>query len=138
MKAVADTSFILAYMNKDDAWHKRCRSVFKAQETIHLPQSTLSEVAFMLGRSGGNKRVAYFLNYLLTVQKLKLTTFTPEDLARTAELLEKYADTRVDFVDASVAAAERLGVTRILTLDQRDFQILRPKHIDHFELLPQA
>jgi uncharacterized protein len=139
MKAVADTSFILAYMNKDDAWHGRCRSVFKAQETMHLPQSTLSEVAFMLGRSGGNKRVAYFLNYLPTVEKLKLTTFMLEDLARTAELLEKYADTRVDFVDASVAAvAERLGVTRILTLDQRDFQILRPKHIDHFELLPQA
>jgi hypothetical protein len=36
------------------------------------------------------------------------------------------------------ALSERLQVTRILTLDRRDFQILRPRHIDHFELLPKV
>jgi uncharacterized protein len=27
-------------------------------------------------------------------------------------------------------------VTRILTLDRRDFGMIRPKHCDHFELVP--
>jgi hypothetical protein len=41
-------------------------------------------------------------------------------------------------VDASITAvAERLDITRILTLDQRDFRIIRPRHCDYFELLPQ-
>jgi predicted nucleic acid-binding protein len=45
----------------------------------------------------------------------------------------------VDFVDATIAAvAERLNITRILTLDQRDFQIIRPKHSDYFEILPSG
>ncbi|MDJ1182374.1 hypothetical protein PMH09_04135 [Roseofilum sp. BLCC_M143] len=44
---------------------------------------------------------------------------------------------RLDFVDASIAAvAERINVTRILTLDRRDFTILRPRHCDYFEILP--
>jgi hypothetical protein len=40
-------------------------------------------------------------------------------------------------VDALIVAmAERLKITRLLTLDRRDFQIIRPKHCDSFELLP--
>ncbi len=39
------------------------------------------------------------------------------DLERVAEILEKYADSRIDFVDASVmAVAERYGSKTILTL----------------------
>jgi uncharacterized protein len=51
--------------------------------------------------------------------------------------LAKYADSRIDFVDASVmAVAERYGITKILTLDRRDFRLLRPQHCQAFELLP--
>ncbi|MBI5670134.1 MAG: hypothetical protein HZC41_19230 [Chloroflexi bacterium] len=57
---------------------------------------------------------------------------------RTADLLDQYADSRVDFVDASIAAvAERLNLTRVLTLDQRDFGILRPRHVTRLEALPR-
>jgi predicted nucleic acid-binding protein len=60
-----------------------------------------------------------------------------EDLFRTAAILEQYIDARFDFVDASVIVmAERLGIKRILTLDRRDFEMVRPAHIPHFELLP--
>jgi len=69
--------------------------------------------------------------------KYRVLALEMEDLLRTAEILEQYADTRVDFVDATIAAvAERLKITRILTLDQRDFHIIRPKHIGYFEILP--
>jgi hypothetical protein len=29
-----------------------------------------------------------------------------------------------------------MEITHILTLDRRDFQIARPKHTPHFEILP--
>ncbi len=61
----------------------------------------------------------------------------PQDLARTAELLEKYADNKVDFVDcAIVAMAERLNLKKVLTVDRRHFTIFRPNHCDYFEIAP--
>jgi hypothetical protein len=35
-----------------------------------------------------------------------------------------------------IALAERLTVTRVMTLDVRHFQIVRPRHVESFELLP--
>lgn len=54
--------------------------------------------------------------------------FDLNDLARTAKILEKYADSQVDFVDcAIVAIAERLNIQRILTVDHRHIRIFRSK-----------
>jgi predicted nucleic acid-binding protein len=59
------------------------------------------------------------------------------DFERALAILDKYADSRIDFVDACIMAlAERLNVTRVLTFDRRDFGLYRPTHCDHFELLP--
>ncbi|MGB3494677.1 MAG: hypothetical protein WBA57_18260 [Elainellaceae cyanobacterium] len=60
-----------------------------------------------------------------------------QDIDRTAEILEQYADSKIDFVDANVMAmAERLNITTVLTIDRRDFQLFRAKHCDSFTLLP--
>ena len=41
------------------------------------------------------------------------------------------------YVDASIVAiAERLNVTRIATLDQRHFRMMRPRHVDALTLPP--
>src|ERR671932_26390 len=43
-------------------------------------------------------------------------------VARSAELIDQYADSDIGFVDTSiVAVAERLTITRILTLDRRHY-----------------
>jgi hypothetical protein len=40
-------------------------------------------------------------------------------------------------VDGSVvAAAERLGLAEVATLDRRHFSVVRPSHVDAFELSP--
>jgi uncharacterized protein len=60
-----------------------------------------------------------------------------EDILRIAEILDRYADSRIDFVDASVmAVAERLNIVTVLTLDRRDFSLFRPRHCDGFVLIP--
>ena len=35
-----------------------------------------------------------------------------------------------------ITLAERLGTTRIATLNYRHFRVVRPRHADAFELLP--
>ena len=56
-----------------------------------------------------------------------------EDYSRSAEILRQYSDAKLDFVDTLIVAiAERLNITRFLTLDRRDFQLIRPKHLQRF------
>ena len=59
------------------------------------------------------------------------------DLERAAELVETYSDLALGTVDAVVIAiAERLGASKIATLDRRHFTVVRPAHVPSFELLP--
>jgi len=64
---------------------------------------------------------------------------TKADLNRMAQLITQYPDMNLGTTDASVVAiAERLGITRIATIDRRHFPVIRPKHIDSFTLLPEV
>ncbi len=59
------------------------------------------------------------------------------DWLRIAALVSRYRDLPLGTVDGSVvAAAERLHVSKIATLDRRHFSIVRPAHTDAFELVP--
>jgi predicted nucleic acid-binding protein len=65
-----------------------------------------------------------FIRWLLA-GGVTLIDVIPEDLERSAELLEKYRDLPADFADATlVAIAERMGLREIATID-RDFGIYR-------------
>ena len=57
-------------------------------------------------------------------------------VGRSRELMKKYRDVPMDLADATlVALAEKLSVSRVLTLD-RDFRIYRIKGRKTFEILP--
>lgn len=136
MIAIADSSFVVALEIKSDRNRQRCLRVFESARFIYLPQSVLNEVCYFLTQTGGNRAASGFLKHLPQT-KYVLISLEHGDIARTAELLDTYADTRIDFVDATVAAvAERLNISYIFTLDRRDFQIIRPSHTAHFEILP--
>jgi hypothetical protein len=59
------------------------------------------------------------------------------DWSRIYELMEQYLDLPLGMVDASVIAlAERREVDVIATLDQRHFNVVRPRHVEAFRLVP--
>ncbi|MCE7985648.1 MAG: PIN domain-containing protein [Caldilinea sp. CFX5] len=136
MIAIADTGFVLAVAVTTDQRHAECLTAYRQYKRIYLPQSTLAEVAYLITRNGGNAATAYFLHGLSRT-KYQLVPLEAVDVIRTAQLLLQFADARIDFVDITIAAvAERLNITRILTIDHRDFRLLRPVHCPYFELLP--
>jgi predicted nucleic acid-binding protein len=138
MSAVADTSYVLAVAIETEKTHHLCLATHQQQEIVYLPQTTLAEIGYFLTQYYGNEAMARFL-VQLPQTKYRLVALEPEDILRTANLLQQYADTRIDFVDATIAAvAERLGITRVLTLDQRDFRMIRPSPVDYFEILPAS
>ena len=80
--------------------------------------------------------VASFLKGL-PMSRFSLLALLDEDILRVAEILDRYADSRIDFVDPSVmAVAERLNIVTVLTLDRRDFSLFRPRHCNSFILVP--
>ena len=140
--AIADTGFVVAILNQYDEGHAdslqiyaRCKS-----DCIFLPQTILVEIAQLILRDmrppAATRIITRFLRELPN-SKFRLFEVTEEDLLRTASILEKYADSRIDFADATVmSVAERLKIRTVFTFDRRDFQIFRPEHCDSFEILP--
>ena len=136
MEVIADTGFIVALTNRSDQYHEIVKKIYHQQQDILVPQTVLAEVSYFIGKKVGIKVVSAWLKGL-PQSKLTVLPLLETDILRTAEILEQYHDSRIDFVDASVMAmAERLNITKILTLDRRDFSIFRPKHCRTFILIP--
>ena len=137
MAVLLDSGFLFASLNAREAENEATIRVLETiVEPIILPIPAITEVVYLLARDIGNQAATDFIASLATTE-LTLESPLSEDYARSADILRQYADANLDFVDALIAAtAERLNITRLLTLDRRDFQLVRPKHCASFELLP--
>lgn len=136
MAALLDTGFLLAVIDADDNLHEACAAALESETNPVLPDVVLPELAYLILRELGYPILTSFLRSVATGE-LVMAQSMSEDLSRAADLLEKYADNKVDFVDcAIVAMAERLKLTKVLTVDRRHFTIFRPNHCDYFEIAP--
>jgi predicted nucleic acid-binding protein len=96
----------------------------------------ITEVAYLLGTRLGWEVEARFLGDL-TSGAFVLEPVHAADTLRMVELVAQYHDLPLGTVDASVvAAAERLGLSEIATVDRRHFSIVRPEHVGAFVLRP--
>ncbi len=136
MSGLLDTGFLLAVLDADDEMHESCSEALLAEPAPILPDVVLPELAYMVLKELGYAVLIDFLKSLYNGE-LAVEHFNLNDLARTAEILEKYSNSQVDFVDcAIVAIAERLNIQRILTVDHRHFRIFRPSHCEYFIIAP--
>jgi uncharacterized protein len=137
MALVADSGAIYAIYDASDRHHAAVTDVI-AEETgsILIPMVILAEIDYLLRVRLGSRAVERFLEGI-SVGGLSLEPFTSRDLDRCRWLLTKYADLDIGLADAAVlATAERTGIRRILTVDERHFRALRPADGKPFRLLP--
>lgn len=96
----------------------------------------MAEVAYLLETRLGPEAEIRFLGDL-AAGNLIAEPVHAGDWIRIAELVAQYSDLPLGTVDASVvAAAERLAVTQIATLDRKHFSVVRPAHASAFEIFP--
>jgi predicted nucleic acid-binding protein len=101
-----------------------------------VPTLVLTEVAALLATRLGTDAEIRFLGDL-AAGAFAVEPVDPSDWLRIAELVGGYRDLPLGTVDASVvAAAERLGITEVATVDRRHFGVVRPSHAAGFTLLP--
>lgn len=101
-----------------------------------VPSLVIGEVAHLIAKRLGAEPEVRFLEDLAS-GALITEPVHPADWTRIAELVWRYRDLGLGTVDASVvAAAERLEITEVATLDRRHFGVVRPRHVERFTLLP--
>jgi len=95
----------------------------------------IAEVAHLVVTRLGPRPEVLFLGDLASGALLP-EPVAASDWLRIAELVARYADLPLGTTDASVvAAAERLGIDQVATLDRRDFGVVRSE-LGPLELLP--
>jgi hypothetical protein len=100
-----------------------------------IPAFCVAEATYLVAERLGVRAEEEFLRGL---RALDVRPPEPEDWERMADLVRQYADFPLGGTDASVIAlAERVGAEVLLTLDHRHFAAVRPRHCEHFRLLPE-
>jgi len=111
--------------------------VDELREDLVVPSCVLVEVDYWARKILGPAAWDIFVDDI-TSGAYRLESLTVDDLRRASDLERQYQDLDLGLVDASVIAlCERLGETKVATLDRRDFSVVRPSHCDSLHLLPQ-
>ncbi|MBX3085161.1 MAG: PIN domain-containing protein [Anaerolineae bacterium] len=136
-KLLVDSSFLYTLFDGEDEKHEDAVSVADVYGgQFVIPYVVLTEVAYLFNRNGGIPAVLRFLDRLVRMQphfEVLLTT----DFLRVRAIMALYKDSKLDFVDCCIMAlSERLNITQVCTFDHRDFNIFRPQHVSHLEILP--
>lgn len=132
-----DSSAVYALADQDDKWHEPMASAVESQSGERVvPVTVLTEACYMLATRLGPRAERRLLRAIMHGEFLLEGLGVP-DIARVDQVLQKYADANIGFVDASIVAiAERLRLPTILTTDQRHFRLFRPRHCRTFTILP--
>lgn len=136
MTALLDTGFLLAMLAHNDPLHESCKTAMSQERTPLIPSPVLPEFAYMAIRDLGYDM---FIQFMQTVTQADspIVFAVQNDFVRATEIITEYADSQIDFVDCMIVAmAERLNISRVLTIDQRHFRLFRPRHTDYFDIHP--
>jgi uncharacterized protein len=134
---ICDTGPLYAAMDVADQDHDACSRLLEStNEPVLVPSPVVVELDWLAGHRLGTDA---FLRFLADAEdgRLEFVDLQAQDLARVRELLDRYRDLSLGFVDAAVLAiVERLGEPKLATLDHRHFTIVRPRHVPALQLVP--
>jgi predicted nucleic acid-binding protein len=129
-----DTGAILALLDVDDRWHRRCSEIFPS---LRLPLGTsvavLTETLHLLKRSVEPSRAWSFIRS----GAVTILPLTDNDLPDLQTLMDRYRDRPMDFADATlVHLARREQLDTVFTIDHDDFETYRIDGRRRFRILP--
>lgn len=137
MALILDTGPLYASLDRSDQDHAACRALIEgATEPLLIPASVLVEVDYWI-QQRLNPGVLVALLADVESGAYRVEDLTSADCGRVRDLVDRYADADIGFVDAAVLAiVERLDEPKLATLDRRHFSLLRPRHRETLDLLP--
>lgn len=124
-------------MDRADRDHEACANLLETiDEEVVVPSPVLVEVDWLAGQ---RLHPDAFLSFLADIDggRLRILDIEMDDYRRVSELVDRYRDLPLGFVEGAVlAVVERLKETKLATLDHRHFTIVRPRHVPALRLVP--
>jgi hypothetical protein len=124
---LVDTGPLVAYLDRNDPSHAQVVPVWNGfGGRLATTGAVVTEAMQLLGVGASGPAL---LAELVARSGMEVRDLCqPRPLREAAQLMAKYADTPMDFADATlVLLAGELGVNEILTLDRRGFTVFRMK-----------
>jgi predicted nucleic acid-binding protein len=120
-----------------DPHHDECVELLSGHPgPLLVPALVVAEAAYLIADRVGPRAEILFLGDVAS-GNLIVEPVHAADWERMIELIWRYRDLGLGSTDASViAAAERLGISEVATLDHRHFSVVRPDHVETLTLLP--
>lgn len=120
MKAIADTGFLVAFVNRNDRHHAwAVRLAEQVNEPLLTCEAVLAETAFHLGSVS-------LVMAMLQEGLVTLAFDLGEQLPQVAALAQRYADRKPDLADLCLVRMSELHARhRVITVDRRDFRVYR-------------
>ncbi|MDA1359281.1 PIN domain-containing protein [Glycomyces luteolus] len=134
---VVDAGPLYAYLDADDKHHEACLDLLENHPgALVVPTLVIAEVAYLAATRLGTETEVRFLGDLAS-GAFAVEPVHRSDWLRIAQLTSVYSNLPLGTADASVAAAaERLSISTVATVDLRYFNVVRPRHCTHFEIKP--
>jgi len=125
----------VALIHAEDRHHASCRDALeRIREPLVTVWPVITEAMYLLDFSAEAQDALW---RLLERDAVKILSLDAGDVPRMRELMRKYRDLPMDLADAAlVRAAERERISRVFTIDRRDFEVYRPRGIRRFTILP--
>lgn len=136
MRAVlVDTGPLVALLDRSDNRHEEIvQALGRIEDPLVSVWPVLFEGMYLLSFSFQAQKALW---EMFETGSVRLLSLDESDIPPMKSLMEKYRDLPMDMADAAlVRVAEREGIRRVLTLDQRDFAIYRLARKGRFTLLP--
>jgi len=132
-----DTGPIVAFFDKDDRYHSLCVEILKEiKGPLITTWPIITECFYLLNFSWEVQD-----SFWVFIQRGGVDIYPIErDLqVRCRELMKQYRDLPMDLADATlVVLGEKVEVSKVFTLDHKDFSIYRLKYKKRFKLLPPS
>jgi len=131
-----DTGPIVAIINADDPYHTQCTEAIKRLPVpLHTCWPVITEAAYLLRKHP--QGIAKLFEMLRT-QVSSLAHLSQSDLSPIESILTKYADQKFQLADAALMyLSERQGISRVFTIDYKDFSLFRTAQGKSLTLLPE-
>jgi uncharacterized protein len=127
---VADTSGIIASSDRNAPESAMCREILQQAGTIVISPLVLTEVDHLAKARFGSKARTAIMDFVIAqARQMRFQIAeTGIEILETARLVQKqYASLDLDLADAvNVGLAAQYRTDAILTLDRRDFRVVRP------------
>ena len=129
MKGIADTGFIIAFLNPDDLYHRWAVDVApQFSEPLITAEAVLAEAAYYLRKTD-------VVLELVDRGLLRPAFNILEHLARVLDLAQRYADRQPDLADLCVVRLSEMFPKHVVVTVDSDFRVYRRNRRDIIPVL---